>query len=149
MPGPFVPDSTILANVIHQLAITIKAQIPSINLVYEDYPDQSPGDNTVILPLTKYKVLDDTNGKLKVSFLFGARHLFRRRRMSENLALAYSYVNPWLMCISAWPNQDLGGYANQVTIKEGGVSQVSEAGTSMVALITTFDVQVEFNIPLT
>lgn len=146
MPGPFTPDGTLLKNIVHQLAITIQAQIPSIATVYEDYPDRAPGDNTVIIPLTKFKVLDDTNGKLKVAFTFSARHLFRRKAMSDNLNQAYQYIYPWLACISAWPNVELNGFADVVNIKEGGVSQVAEAGQPMVALVVTFEVVAEFNI---
>lgn len=147
MAGPYAPDATMLGNIIHQIAITVQAQIPSISFVYEDYPDRAPGDNTVILPLSKFKVLDDTNGKLKVAFTIAARHLFRRRAMSDNIKQAYTYINPWMLCISAWPNQTLGGYAMEMTIKEGGVQQVAEAGQAMVALVVTFEVVAEFNIP--
>lgn len=149
MPGPFVPDGTLVTNIIHQIAITIQAQIPSISFVYEDYPDRAPNDNTVILPLTKYKILDDTNGKMKMMLQITAKHLFRRKQMSDNIKQAYTYINPWMLCLSAWPNQTLGGYAMEINIKEGGVSQVAEAGQSMVALVTTFEVVTEFNIPLT
>lgn len=149
MPGPYVPDGTLITDIIHQIAITIQAQIPSISHVYEEYPDRAPNDNTVILPLTKFKVLDDSNGKLKVVFVITAKHLFRRKQMSDNITQAYSYVNPWLLCISAWPNQDLGGNAIQLTIKEGGVQQMAEAGQAMVGLVVSFEVLAEFNIPLT
>lgn len=148
MPGPFAPDSTLLSNIIHQIAVTIKEQIPTISYIYEDAPDRAPGDNSVLLPLTKFKVLDDTNGKLKVNFTISARHVFRRKQMSDNLKQAYSYIYPWMMVLSAWSNQTLGGYAMEVNPKEGGVSQVSEAGQSMVALVNTFEVVTEFNIPL-
>lgn len=149
MPGPYVPDGTLITDIIHQIAITIQAQIPSISHVYEEYPDRAPNDNTVILPLTKFKVLDDSNGKLKVVFVITAKHLFRRKQMSDNITQAYSYVNPWLLCISAWPNQGLGGNAIQLTIKEGGVQQMAEAGQAMVGLVVSFEVLAEFNIPLT
>ena len=148
MAGPYAPDSSFIDAIVAALATEIQTQIPSINTVYQQYPDRAPGDNTVVLPLTKYKVMDDTNGKLKVKLTFGGKHLFRRREMGINISQAYGYLLPWLMVISSWTNQSLGGLAISTSVTEGGVAQVAEAGQSMVALIINFDVLTEFNIPV-
>lgn len=149
MPGPFTPSDTLIGPIAHQIATMISTQIPSITYVYEKLPDRSPGDNTVILPLLRGKVVSDTNGKLKVRLTFSMRHLFRRKNMPDNITSAYSYVQPWLNFLSAWPNQNLGGLAIEVNATDLNITQLSESGQPMVALVVNFDVLTEFNIPLT
>lgn len=149
MPGPFSPSDTLVGPIVHQIALTIQAQIPSIGYVYEKMPDRSPMDNSVIIPLTKAKVVDDTNGKLKLRLMFGLRHLFRRKQMSDNVTTAYTYIIPWSQMLAAWPNQTLGGLAISVSPSEIGVTQISESGQPMAALVVNFDVLTEINVPLT
>lgn len=149
MPGPFSPSDTVIGPIVHQLALYIQQQIPSIAQVYEELPDRNPMHNSVILPLGKTKVLSDTNGKLKVSFQINMRHLFRRKEMDANIAEAYTYVMPWLLMLSAWENQTLGGLAMEVNPSDLQVMQASESGQAYVALAVNFDVVTEFNIPLT
>lgn len=149
MPGPFPPNDNLVGPIAHQLATLIFTQIPSIAHVYEQLPDRPPGDNTIILPMTRGKVIGDTNGKMKVQFTFSMRHLFRRKNMQDNITSAYSYVTPWLNFLSAWPNQNLGGLAIEVSATDIAITQLSESGQAMVALVINFNVLTEFNIPLT
>lgn len=149
MPGPYTPADNEIGPIIHQIALTIQAQIPSIAYVYEDMPDRAPMDNTVLIPLSKSKVLSDTNGKIKVKHIFGVRHVFRRKQYSSNVVSAYSYVLPWLKMLAAWPNQNLSGLAISVTTTDLMVTQVAESGQPMVALVVNFEVLTEFNADLT
>jgi hypothetical protein len=149
MPGPFTPSDSLVGPIVHQIALFIAAQIPSVGHVYEDLPDRAPTDNSVIIPLLRGRVLSDTNGKLKVQLQFSLRHLFRRKNMPDNIATAYTYVVPWLMLLSAWPNQNLNGRAIEVDASDLTITQMSESGQPMVALVVNFYVVTEFNIPLT
>lgn len=149
MPGPYAPNDSLVGPIVHQIALFIAAQIPSVGHVYEDLPDRAPADNSVIIPLLRGRVLSDTNGKLKVQLQFSLRHLFRRKSMPDNIATAYTYVMPWLQMLSAWPNQTLGGLAMEVDASDLAITQMSESGQPMVALVVNFYVVTEFNIPLT
>lgn len=149
MPGPYSPSDTLVGPIVHQLALLVAAQIPSVGHVYEDLPDRSPTDNSVIVPLIRAKVLGETNGKLRVQLQFSLRHLFRRKNMPDNIATAYTYVMPWLNLLSAWPNQNLSGLAIEVNPSDVVVTQMSESGQPMVALVINFFVVTEFNISLT
>jgi hypothetical protein len=149
MPGPFTPSDSLVGPIVHQIALFIAAQIPSVGHVYEDLPDRAPDNNSVIIPLLHGRVLANTNGKLKVQLQFSLRHLFRRKNMPDNVAQAYTYVMPWLMLLSAWSNQNLNGLAIEVDASDITITQMSESGQPMVALVVNFYVVTEFNIPLT
>lgn len=148
MPGPYAPSDSLIGPIIHELALIIASEIPSIAHVYEEMPDRAPMDNSVLLPMTRIKVLDDTNGKMKILMTIGARHLFRRREFDLAIQQAYSYIMPWLQMLDAWPNQTLGGLVIEVNPHDVQVTKVMESGQVFVALATAFDVLTEFNIPL-
>lgn len=149
MPGPFTPADNYVGPIVHALATNITTQIPSIAKVYEQLPDTSPIDNSVLIPLTSADIKEETNGKMRVTLNFGIRHVFKRKSMSSNVTYAYTYVQPWLLLLSAWPNLTLGGLAREVTTTKMRVTQVTESGQVMVALVTEIMVLTEFNIPLT
>lgn len=149
MPGPFSPNDSLVGPIVHQLATDIQTQIPSISYVYEKLPERTPGDNSVVIPLAKLKVVSDTNGKLKVRLYFAIQHLFLRSNIADNLARAYTYIQPWLYVLSAWGNQNLGGLAMEVDVSEVQVKQMSMAGQPLLALLMSVEVLTEFNIPLT
>jgi hypothetical protein len=149
MPGPYTPQDTLVGPIIHQLALTIQQQIPSIGQVWEKMPDRAPSNNQVLLPLIKIHVLSDTNGKLKVRLVVAARHVFRRTELDAGLAQVYTYIMPWLRMLAAWPNQTLGGLAIQVDPTDFAMTRVIEGGQSMIVLAANFNVLTEFNIDLT
>lgn len=149
MAGPFAPNDSVIGPIIHVLAQTIATEIPSIKKVYEKMPDLAPTDNEVLLPLVKAKIVDDTNGKLKVRFTIIAQHLFRRAQGDVAITRAYTYIMPWLQMLSAWTNQTLSGLAIAIYMSDVGVTQLVEAGQAYVALVVNFDVLTEFNIVLT
>lgn len=133
----------------HVIAQTIATQIPSIGHVYEKLPDRPPTDNEVLLPMVKAKIVDDTNGKLKVRFTITAQHLFRRGQIDNGLTRAYTYVMPWLQMLSAWTNQTLSGLAIAMYTSDLAVTQIVDNGQAYVALVVNFDVLTEFNLVLT
>lgn len=144
----YTPADDRIGPIIHEIATIIQAQIPSIATVYERMPDRQPIDNSVVIPLSKARVKDNTNGKLQVNYTFGVKHLFKRKQMADNILQAYSYVTPWLMMLSSWTNSDLGGLSRDINISDLQVIQVTESGQVMIALAVTFDVCTEYNIPL-
>lgn len=149
MPGPWSPSDTLVGPVVNQLISDIHSQIPSIVEVYFTIPDSQPLDNSVILPMIKAKVIDDTNGKMKVKLMFALRHVFRRTKLSDDIARAYTYVQPWLYLLSAWLNQGLGGLSIDIDIDDLVVTRVTQSGQVMVAIAINFAVLTEFNIVLT
>jgi hypothetical protein len=143
----YCPDATLIQQVITALADIARQQLSGISYVYEQPPDGPPDDMSVLIPLNSYKVLGDTNAKLYISMVFGIRLMLRRGVFSENITTAYSYVRPFLQAYSAWGNQTLGGLAQGVAPKSGGVSQMIEAGQPFVAMIINVEVLLEYNIP--
>ena len=148
MPGPFVPNDTLVGPVAHQIALFVQAQIPSINTVYEKLTDRPPGDNTVVVKFTRGKVLAETNGKMKMRLTYTIQHLFRRASLPDSFSRAYAYIIPWMFLLAAWPNQNLAGLAREVNATELAVSQLPYSGMPVVGLVVQFDVITEFNISL-
>lgn len=149
MPGPYAPNDTLIGPIVHQIALNIQRQIPSIGKVWEAVPDRAPSDNQVLLPVLKVKQLGDTNGKLKVLITVGARHVFRRQELDAGIARAYTYVMPWLQMLAAWNNATLGGLAIDVTTTDLVIARIIESGQVYPAVATNFNVLTEFNIDLT
>ena len=149
MPGPYSPQDNIISPIIHQIALTIQSQIPSIGFVWEKGPSRAPSDNEVLLQFVKGQVMSDTNGKMKLKLTISARHVFRPTEREQVLIRAYSYVYPWLAMLDAWPNQTLGGNAMETNPTSLSVLSVTESGQVFIALAVAFDVLTEFNISLT
>ncbi len=124
----------------------IKAQIPSIGYVWTKLPDRPPADNTVLLPLINGKVMGGPEGKLEVLYTIRATHIFRRAEQYDTLTRAYMYIQPWLLMLSAWQNQTLGGLARDMTPTDVKVVQMNESGQPVIALTVDFNVLVEFNV---
>ena len=149
MPGPFAPTDDLIGPISQQIATLISVQIPSIQYVYTRMPDKPPGDNSVVLRLVDGMDIDETSGKIKLKITFRASHIFRRAKIGDTFARAYTYVTPWLKFLAAWQNQQLGGLSMAVTTKRFNVMQIPQSGQSVVALLIDFQVLTEFNIPLT
>lgn len=149
MPGPYTPQDTLVGPIISALASDVATQIPAVGPIYPTLPDRPPGDNAVIIPLLRAKIISDTNGKLKVRLYFAMRHLFRRAEMSDTILRAYTFVQPWLLVLTAWSNQNLNGHAIQVDVSDLTVIQVSQSAQPMIALAINFEVLTEFNIAIT
>lgn len=148
MPGPFSPQDNFIGPIIQALSNDVAAQIPAVGPIYPRLPDRAPVDNSVIIPLLRAKIISDTNGKLKVRLFFAMRHLFRRTKFDDDVLRAYTFVQPWLLLLAAWANQNLNGLAIQVDVSDLTVVQVSQSAQPMIALAINFEVLTEFNIPL-
>ena len=144
---PYSPDATLIQQIITALADIARNQISGISYVYEQPPDGPPDDMSVLIPLNSYKILGDTNAKLYLSMIFGIRLMIRRGVFSENVITAYSYVRPFLQAYASWGNQTLGGLAQGISPKSGGVTQMVEAAQTYVVTITNVEVLTEYNIP--
>lgn len=143
----YTPSDSLVGPIVHQISLIADSQIQGVTTVYEKPIDGPPEDGSVMIPLSSYKILDDTNGKLYVKMTFSLHYYVLRASYAENVATAYTYIVPFLLAYSAWPNQSLGGLAQEMTITTGGVTQYIEAGQVYVALITNIEVLTEFNIP--
>jgi hypothetical protein len=148
VPGPFVPTDTLVGPIIHQLAL-VSQQIQGMGRTYEVPPEGLPEDNSVLFPLKKFRVLDDTNAKLKVELDFSIYHLFRRDRMEDTYPRIQPFLTAWWFALADWQNLTLGGLAILTTIKDGSIGNVMWGDQPYLAVITNITVLTEFNIPLT
>lgn len=148
MTALFTPSDSLIGPIVSQIAQIIETQIAGVDRVYPNIPDGPPEDNSVIIPLSNFEILDETNGRLSVRLTFGVRHLIRRKEMGESVTACYSYLMPYFQCFSAWKNQDLGGTARLMTVKNGGITQFIESGQVYLALIINLQVLTEFTIPV-
>jgi hypothetical protein len=92
--------------------------------------------------LRKFKVKGDTNAKPYVRLTFGIYVLYRPTKLGDGIALAYTYLNPVLQVLAAWPNQTLTDsngtdHAIEVCLTDGGVTRWPQAATGHLALIAT------------
>lgn len=142
------PTNDVVGPIVHQLALVCQ-QIDGISQVYEHEPESAPEDGSVMIPLKKFKIEGDTNGKLYLKLQFSVMYCKRRVRGVQDIPLIYQYVLPFLLALSSWANQTLSGDAMQVSVTEGGVTQLVYAGQTLRALVTNVEVLTEYNIPLT
>ena|SRR5260221_1268679 len=151
MPLSFPPDSAIIQPIVHQLATALSSQIPGLGFVYEQPPDKAVENKAVLIVLRKFKIEGDTNAKLYVRLTFGIYVLFRPTKLGDDIAQAYTYLNPVLQVLAAWPNQTLTDsfgtdHAIEVCPTDGGVTRWPQAATGHLALVVNCDVLTEFNI---
>ena len=146
---PYTPSDNFIGPIVNEIATIIENNITGIDRIYQTIPDGPPEDNSVLIPLTQFEVLDETSGKAGARLTFGIRHMIRRKDMGEALTACYSYIMPYFLTFSAWSNQSLNGKARLLTIEKGGVTQFIEAGQVFLALIINLQVFTEFNIPTT
>lgn len=111
--------------------------------------DRVPGDNAVILRFTRGRIVDETNGKIRVLLTYTMQHLFRRTEIADSLLRAYAYAVPWMRFLAAIPNQALGGLAISMTATDLATTQVPVSGQPTVALVVDFNVHTEFNLDQT
>ena len=149
MPGPFTPLDTMVGAIAHQIALFVKAQIPSVGYVWEEVPDRPPQDNTVMLPITQVRILSDTNGKVKLGIDYSITHVFRRAESYDTIRRAYTYMMPWVQFVTAWMNQNLNGLAISVDGHDVQVTKLMVSGEVVIAVVTRIAVITEFNIVLT
>lgn len=143
--GPFTPSDTLVGPIVHQLATYINTEITGINKVYEQDPDGSPLDNTVTIPLVKFEVKECTFGKMEVTLKFSVIHWFRRGVLGTGITKCYSFLMPYLQVLTAWSQNDINNLARQITVTDGGVTQISYSSEPHVGLVINIDVCTEYN----
>ena len=143
----FTPSDTLIGPIIHQLAL-VAGQIQGVGRTYETPPEGEPEDNSVLFPLKRFRIIDDTNAKLKVELTFSILHLFRRDRMDDVMPRVQLVMTSWWNALADWQNLTLGGLAIDTTIKDGAIGTVEWAGQMYLSLTNTITVLTEFNIPL-
>lgn len=146
MPS-FTPSDTLIGPIVTQLA-GIAGQIQGVGRTYTVPPEGEPEDNSVLFPLKRWRVIDDTNAKLKVELTFSILHLFRRDRMDDVMPRVQLVMTSWWNALADWSNLTLGGLAIDTTIKDGAIGTVEWAGQMYLSLTNTVVVLTEFNIPL-
>lgn len=139
------PTDTLVGPVVDGL-IGVTGQISGIGRTYREPPEGAPEDNSVIFPLTGFEVKDDTNGRLFVALTFEISHLFRRGRLNETVGRIIPFVPAWLDRLTAWPNQSLGGAAEEVSVKSGKIAGFTWASQQYLALSLTVTVLTELPI---
>ena len=102
----------------------------------------------MLFPLKRFRIIDDTNAKLKVELTFSILHLFRRDRMDDVMPRVQLVMTSWWNALADWQNLTLGGLAIDTTIKDGAIGTVEWAGQMYLSLTNTITVLTEFNIPL-
>lgn len=139
------PDDTIVGPIVDGL-IVVGKQIDGIGRFYKEPPEGSPEDNSVVFPLTKFSVEGDTNGRMFLKLTFEISHLFRRARLNETYSRIIPFVPAWLDRLSAWPNQTLGGAAEEVSVESGRIDSLTWGSQQFLALTLTVTVLTEFAI---
>ncbi len=147
MPTVYQPNDSIISPVVAAIATIIQTQVAGVSYVYQQPPDGPPENGTVVIPLSAYKILDDTNGRLKIKLTFGVKHFVVRGSYPENVLGAYAYFVPYAQAFAQWSNQSLGGLCQSLTLTNGGVTQYVQAGQVFVCLVVNLDVFLEFTIP--
>lgn len=147
MSTVYQPDDTFAADLIHALATIVQNQVGGVGRIYEDPPEGPPEDNSVLFP---YQIAaeNSTTGKLRLKFRFDITHVFRRVRFNDAYHRAQSYVLPWVMTLSSWTNQSLGGRTLGIFPGEVHVRQIMTEQMPYVAVISRVEVFKEINIPV-
>ena len=143
----YSPNDSLISPVVAAIANIVSTQVAGVTVVHQQPPDGPPEDGSVVIPLSAYKILDDSNGRLTLKLTFGVKHFVVRGSYPENILAAYSYFVPYFQAFAQWSNQDLGGLCQSLTLTNGGVTQYVQAGQVFVALVVNLDVLLEFTIP--
>lgn len=139
-------DDDVVGPIIHQLAL-VAAQVEGVGEVFEVPPDGPPPDNSVLLPLRKWKVEDHTAGKMKVTLTFEVLHLFTRTQLKQAIQRSQKALHPWWQALTAWPNSTLGGLAYYTDVSDGELHEFTWANTPYLAISHMVDVCTVLNIP--
>lgn len=146
-PNTFPQADTLVGPIVAQL-ILVARQIAGIGTCYATPPDAAPEDNSVLFPLREWRVLDDTNWKLKVELDFEVLHLFRRQNLSRAIPRAYAALPAWLAVLTAAENQSLGNLAILMNLvgTPGTIKGYTWGGTEFIAISHKLSVLTEQNI---
>ena len=145
----YTPSDTLVTPVATALAAILTGEI-GVTRVYTEMPDGPPENNSAVIPPPSFKLIDDTNGKLRIKLTFPIKHLIRRAKLADSLNAAQQYYLPYLQAFSAWHNQQLYNgsvpLSREVTPTTGGIVQLVESGQVFIAMTVNIDVVVDLNI---
>lgn len=145
-PGSIVPTDTLVSPLITQLTV-VAQQIAGIGMCYPEVPDAPPEDNSVLFAPKAVRVNDDqTNAKLDLHLEIDLIHLFRRKRLQDNLFSIYAVLPAWLTVLTAWSNQTLGGLAQSVNVTQMEIAPYDHGQQRFLALVVTLDIRTLQNI---
>jgi hypothetical protein len=110
--------------------------------------DRAPIDQGILFPLRQWNIQAVTNGRVRMTLRFEVLHCFRRDNLETTLARLQPYVYPWLIVLTAWGNQNLGGAAIDMEWagSPGKPQMVVWGGDTFLAISNTVDVLTEFPI---
>lgn len=145
-PGSISPQDTLVSPLVAALMV-VCGQIAGLGNLYPEVPDAAPEDNSVLFAPLQVEVNDDeTSGKLVLGVDIEINHLFRRRRLQENLSLIYQFLPAWLTVTTAYSNQTLGGLAQNWNVSRIRIAPYVHAGQAYLALVITATIRVVQNI---
>lgn len=140
-----IPTDDIIAPIIDELASALSV-IEGLGRMYKEPPDGPPEDNSVIFPLSGFKFEGDTAGKMYVRLTFSIRYMVRRSKFTDNLKSCYKMFSSFSRVLSAWSTQSLNDTAIEVSPMSGSISQIYQAGQTLVCMTLNTEVLTEFNI---
>ena len=151
MSYPLTPTDDIITPIIAQLSNVLTTQIGSgIGRTYIEAPDGPPEHQSVIFPMVKFDIKDDTNGKLYIKLYFNIRYILRRSKLPDDIAQCYLMFSSFIRVLSSWPNQGLtynsAGNSITVTPTGGQITQFAIAATPFISLQVNTEVLTEINV---
>lgn len=147
-PGSVPQQDTLVAPIIAQLMV-VAGQIAGVGNLYAEVPDAPPEPGAVLFaPLTVSPKDDATNAKIVLEVNFEVLHLFRRARLQDTLAQISAAIPAWLTVLTAWPNQTLGGVAQNLNLTDMKILPYKHGNQDYLALVNLVTVRVVQNIVL-
>lgn len=143
----YQPDNTV-KNIKEALGAVASSQVANVSRVYTKEPEGPPEDHSIVVGSPTFRMLDDTNAKMQMEFVFPVSYCVIRRQLGEDIDDVESYFLPMLYAYSAWTNQNLTPEAFITGIDRGGAIQANYSGQIVRAIRMLIKVVTEFNIPV-
>lgn len=143
IPAGSIPQQDTLVAPLIAALVVVAQQIQGVGNCYPTVPDAAPEDGSVLFAPKSVQVDDDsTNAQLVLRIEIEVLHLWRRRRLQDNLALVLAALPAWLTVLTAWGNQQLGGLAQNVNLTRMQIMPYTHAQQDYLALVNTLDLRV-------
>jgi hypothetical protein len=139
-------SDTFIGPIITELQ-TIAAQITGIGRLYDEIPEGSPEDNSVMFACKHIDVSSAMNGRIEMTFEFDIIHCFRRTRLQEALTRAYAAMPAWATVLSTPANVRMSSSATLEDLTGIDIQNVKHGGQPMLGVICHIRVKKQFNIP--
>lgn len=146
----FSPNDNVIGPIIAALGNTIQTQVNNPAIFYQSPPDGAPDDNSFLVAFTGFRFLNKEMGTTlaNVALQFKLAHFVRQSNFADNVAFLQQLYMPYMLVLSAWYNQNLGGLSLTVTPQKGAIVQVPYSNETRVALIIDLEVVIQYTIPL-